>query len=158
MKGFTLIETILYIALMGLILSTVFVGSYDLIQESQKRSIGTTLQEEGLFVVRKLDWAMHGMTVTPTVGGSTCDGTLTLTPGGAADPVIFRKHGSAIEMCEDSTCTYTPITTNNVSVTCFNVSAIAASGSGPAGVAITATMESPTAKSQDFTITRYVRQ
>jgi prepilin-type N-terminal cleavage/methylation domain-containing protein len=79
MKGFTLIETIVYMALLGLIMTGALVSTYELISSSQKSSGKATVQEEGTFVERKFEWALSDLASAPAVGGSGCNQTLSIT-------------------------------------------------------------------------------
>ena len=60
-KGFTFIEVIIYIALSSLLLGTAFVTVFQLIDSSNKLNVKNTVQEEGNFVMRKLNWALTGV-------------------------------------------------------------------------------------------------
>ncbi len=156
MKGFTLIETIIYIALLGLIMTGALVSSYDLISSSQSSSGKTTVQEEGTFVERKIGWALSDMSGAPTLGGIGCTQTLSVNKTGyTKNPVEFRRNvaNNSIEMREGGTGAYVAITTSNVAATCLKFASIAAAGSGPAGVIATTTI-----KGLDFVNTKYVRQ
>lgn len=161
MRGFTLIETLIYIALLGLLMTGALLGALSLVQSTSRTTSATIAQEEGSFVMRKLEWAMAGMTSAPTTVDNGCSDTISITKTGAPYPIQFRLSSGAIQMCEDSSCTYIPLTSSNVTATCLAVSPIAASGSGPSGVTVTATLQqktsTPNPKSYDFTVTRYLR-
>ena len=95
-RGFTLIETVLYIGLMGILMTGTLLIVYQLLQSSSHTNAKTTLQNEGTFVLRKLDWAFSTNT-----------------------NVWVRLTGTTIEMSTDGV-TYVPLTTQNVSVSSFN--------------------------------------
>ncbi len=155
MKGFTLIETVIYIALLGMLMTGTLMTAYDLFESSQKSSGKATVQEEGSFVQRKMTWALTGMTSAPTVGGFNCSQTLSVSKAGAATPVEFQRNSTnnTIEMREGGVGSFLPITTGNVSATCLQFSTIAASGSGPSGVTATLTIST-----LPFSVTKYVRK
>ena len=156
-QGFTLIETIIYIALFSLLLGSAFVTAYNLIDGTEKLSAKTNIGEEATFVMRKLNWAFTGLDRTnpPTVSGLTCGRTLILTkvnfPG---NPIIIRLNvvANSLEMNEAGGPFY-PLTTPNVKVTCFKANLISASGSGPIGVSATTTINGI-----DFAVTKYIRK
>lgn len=114
--GFTLIETLIYIALFTLLMGSAFVVTYQLIDSSGDLSVKNTTQEEGSFVMRKLDWALtsaNPSTVTPSSGNSS---TLVLTKYDG-NKVTFQKNGNKIEIKESANGnTFLPITTDNVVV------------------------------------------
>ncbi len=153
--GFTLIGTIVYIALLGLIMTGALISAYDLIESGQKSSGKTTTQDEGTFVERKLEWALSDMRAAPVIGGSGCAQTLSITKEGYnQNPVEFRRNTltNVIEMRQGGTGSYTALTTSNVSASCFGAVAIPAVGGAPAGVIVTTTLGG-----LNFKNTRYVR-
>lgn len=112
MKGFSLIETIIYIALLGLLLTTAVLTSYQILQGSTNVSNKTIVQDEGDFVVRKLDWALSSASAASAPTPSTL--TVTRYDGNTID---FRLNGMTIEMRESAVgVVYKPITTVNVRV------------------------------------------
>lgn len=164
MRGFTLIETVLYVALLAIFMTGALIGSYNLVTSASRTSSSALAQEEGAFVEKKLEWAMAGMTSTPTVGGSGCSGTLTISKTGAPAPIKFKLDttANAVAVCEDSACTYLPITSSNVAATCFSVSSIPANGTGPSGVSVTFNLkqltQAATPRTYTYAVTHYVRQ
>lgn len=155
-KGFTLLETLVYIALLGLILTTTLLSVYDLLGSTRLSGNKATVEEEGTFVERKLEWALADMGASPTISGSSCAQTLSIQKTGyAKNPVEFRRNttNNTIEIREGGGGAFTPITTSNVSVTCFVASAILAQGTAPPGVVVTTTINGLT-----FVNTKYVRQ
>jgi len=155
-RGFTLIETVVYIALLGMIMTSVLLSVYSLIESTQKDSGKAGAQVEGVFVTRKIGWALADMSAAPTVGGSGCTQTVSITKGGYTNnPIEFRRNttSNTIEMSEGGVGVYVPITTANVSATCLKFTSIPAVGLVPAGITATTTLSG-----FDFVNTRYVRK
>ena len=153
-KGFTLIETVIYIALFTILIVGGFVTAYQLIQGSDTLNAKTIIQEEGNFVLRKMDWVLTGLDSTnpPTIGGSGCEWTLRVYKYNYINnPIDFRHNAasSTIEM-QEAGSGYLPITTSNVSVACLKFQNISGT---PAGVTATSTINGI-----DFTITKYIRK
>ncbi len=92
-KGFTLVETMIYIALFGIVIYGAFVGAYNLL-EGGKRNINTAkIEEEGTFINRKINWALTGATnVTVTSGGTKI--TITRPDLGPQSPLVISETGS----------------------------------------------------------------
>lgn len=156
LRGFTLIETIVYMALLGLIMTGALVTAYDLMGSTQSSAGKTTVQEEGIFVERKLQWALSDMNAAPTTSGSGCIQTISISKTGyAQNPIEFRRNTTtnSIEMREGGLGAYVPITTSNVSVECLKFTSIVAVGLAPPGIVVTTTIAG-----FDFVNTTYVRQ
>lgn len=156
MRGFTLIETVIYIALLGFLMTGALTASADLIESAGRSNGHATVEDEGSFVSRKLEWALTGMTAAPTLDTTTyCQNKLTLTKtGNQLNPVVFQYNSGnkSIEMKEGATGP-NALTTSNVSVSCLSFTSIAAQGSGPAGVSASFTINGVS-----FSVTKYLRQ
>ena len=155
MKGFTLIETIIYIALLGLIMGGTLLAVYQILEGGASLSGKAVVQGEGNFLLRKLDWALSGDSSIPTVGGSGCSQTLSITKTGfSPNPIDIRLNAGAVEMREGGIGfgTYEPLTTSNVAVSCLQFRVLPAVGTGPAGIAATTTING-----FEFATTKYLR-
>src|SRR3989344_7974807 len=60
MRGFTLVETLIYIALFSLIFSGALLAVYELLAGSQKNTQKVIIEEEANFLLRKIEWALTG--------------------------------------------------------------------------------------------------
>ena len=94
-EGFTLMETMIYIALFGILMSGAVVGAYNLLEGSGRNIAATRIQEEGTFLNRKINWALSGATNASVSGGGS---TLTITRPdlGAQSPLVIFGTGSAV--------------------------------------------------------------
>jgi hypothetical protein len=68
--GFTLIETIIYLGLFGIVMSGLIVSAFYLLDSGQRTAGLIAVQEEGTFVNRKLSWAI-GSATDAAVSGAT---------------------------------------------------------------------------------------
>ncbi len=59
-SGFTLIETMIYIALFALIMTGTIVSIYGILGSSARNQLKAMVQEEGSFLVGKVDWSLNG--------------------------------------------------------------------------------------------------
>lgn len=100
--GFTLLETVIYIALFSILMTGVLVTIYQLLESGTHNRTAVGVQEEGTFVHRKLYWALAGATdvttpnpqtliiTRPDLGGQSPlriteeDGLMVISRGGAA--------------------------------------------------------------------------
>ena len=88
-NGFTLIETIIYLALFAMIIGGGMVAAYQIIEASFAAHNHIALQEEANFLIHKIDWVLTGatvinvssdtLTVTKSISGTATALTLTLS-------------------------------------------------------------------------------
>ena len=143
-RGFTLIETIVYIALLGLLMAGVLGSVYQLLEGGASLNTKTTVQDEGNFVLRKIDWALTGALTVFIPNASELsitkyDGT-TVDIQLSAGAVLMQANGTAL----------LPITTGNVVVSNVQFQLI---GSNPLGVIATTTINGI-----DFVTKKYIRK
>jgi len=161
--GFTLIEVIIYIALFTILIGTAFVTVFELIDGSNKLNQKNTTEEEGNFVMRKINWALTGISndtsdiASPSIFYPyATSNTLSIKKWwmGSEISVDLRLNvaSSSIEMRE-GTNDFLPISTINVKVTNLSFGFIPASGNGPAGIIATTTINGI-----DFVLTKYIRK
>ena len=65
-QGFTLIESLLYIVLFSIIIGGALVAVYQMIESSDAVSAKNIVEMEGSFLLRKIDWALTGLDLSPT--------------------------------------------------------------------------------------------
>src|SRR4030042_506817 len=65
--GFTLIESLLYIALFSIIIGGALVAVYQMIESSDAVSAKNIVEMEGSFLLRKIDWALTGAFQVDTI-------------------------------------------------------------------------------------------
>lgn len=59
-QGFTLIETLIYLALFGILIGGAVVAVYSLLEGGGRTQTRTLIQEEGNFLISKISWALSG--------------------------------------------------------------------------------------------------
>lgn len=71
--GFTLIESLIYIALFTIVIGGGMVAVYNIIEATNANTNHVILQEEANFLFRKIDWALTGATsiTIPSAGSLT---------------------------------------------------------------------------------------
>lgn len=154
-RGFTLIETIIYIALFTMLITSGFAAVYELIEGTDSLNQKVRTEEEGNFVMRKIAWSLSSMdpSIPPTISGSGCSQTLTVTKTNSVNNVVLRMRNLSgknyIEIQDDGVNFY-PITTENASTSCLRFSS---TGTSPIGITATSTINGT-----NFVITKYVRK
>lgn len=159
MKGFTLIEVIIYIALFSILIFGAFGTVFSILESASKIDETITIEEEGNFLLRKINWVLssNDSLNPPTVSGSPCSQTLTVNKiSFSLNPIILRINTilgiNYIEM-KEGPGSYIPLTSANARITCLSFIQIPISGNGPSGITANITMDGKT-----FTTTKYLRK
>lgn len=127
MRAFTLIETIIYIALFGVFMSGVLLSVYGMMQSGDQFTNRNSATNEGTFVTAKLDWVLRslGSVTTPSSGYGT---SLSVTRSDGTQ-VDVRLTSGVIEMRINGG-SYVPLTTNNVTVTSLGFNTLSGTQTG----------------------------
>ncbi len=76
-RGVTLIETLIYIALFALLIGGGVSSAYSLIESSDRIGVHAMVEEEGNFLLAKINWAFEtGMNVEVSAGEMTLNGVV----------------------------------------------------------------------------------
>lgn len=125
-RGFTLIELILYIAIVGTILLSA-VGFLSVILESRIQSqITAEVEQQGSFAVTTLADAIRNADGISTPAAGESDDTLEITAGGTNSVVSFSVENGTL--MENEGGNKIALTNNRVSVSNFAIQNLAASG------------------------------
>ena len=121
MRAFTLIETIIYIALFSILMTGTLLALYGMFGSTTSFKVATDTEAEGLFMTRKLAWVLGDLAAitTPTNGG--CNSNLSITKGDGTK-IDMRLTDDAIELRRGGSAgVYTPLTSDAVTVSrlCF---------------------------------------
>ncbi len=143
-NGFTLIEAIIYIALFSILIGGALVATYQLMQGADSLNSKKTLQEEGNFVLRKLDWALTGVK-----SFSIPNSRQIIITKDTGDTVEIKLLNNTIQMRENLG-TFASTTTSNLIVNNLQFQSI---GTNPLGIIATTTINGV-----DFVITKYIRK
>jgi prepilin-type N-terminal cleavage/methylation domain-containing protein len=96
-QGFTLMETVMYLALFGILMSGAIVGVYNLLEGKDRNVVSSLVQEEGVFINRKINWALTGSTTVNVSGGGSIL-TITRPDLGVQSPLIFKGTANAMTL------------------------------------------------------------
>jgi prepilin-type N-terminal cleavage/methylation domain-containing protein len=102
-RGFTLIETIMYLAIFGILMSGAIVAAYSLLEGGGRNVTAIQIQEEGTFLNRKLNYVLTGATaedLNVSEGGTKLkvkrlDLEQTITLAGNGTSVTLQRDGGA---------------------------------------------------------------
>lgn len=116
-RGVTLIEALIYIFLFSLIIGGGIATGFWTFESTARTGRLAPIEQETDFVLRKINWASVGSSITNPLAGNT-GGTLTFSRDGAT--YSFTKSGTALTLSTDG-ATPVPLTTGSVSVDSFTV-------------------------------------
>ena len=99
-QGFTLIEVIIYIGLFGILMSGIVIATYQLLDSGERNNKSVSIQEEGTFLNRKINWALSNATEVSVDG----NGALVITRPdlGAASPIVVAGAATHLNMTRGS--------------------------------------------------------
>ncbi len=153
--GFTLLETVLYLALFTLLMGSVVLTVYYLIQENTRIQAKTIVYQEGNFLFRKLDWAFQGATSVQYPVAGTTDSQLRLVK--ISGPVELQLSSGKVQLKQGAGL-FVDLNNDFVTVTNLSFQHVVASGGKPASVVTTFTISDNFGNNNTFNHTRNLRQ
>lgn len=136
-RGLTLIETVLCTALFSLFMTSVLVMSWQLVVSMEHERSRIAIQEEGNFVVQKINWVLQGLeSISHPVSAASSSSLVVYTHHNAIAPVRLRLHAAStsIEMQQENILGFLPLTTRNVVVQDLVFTHLPSYGDTPPGV------------------------
>lgn len=102
MRGFTLLEVIIYLALFALLMSGFLAASFSLIESSGKDTTHSMVEAEGDYLLAKINWALaSGTPIDPTalVSGNIqlSNVAFYIAPGAGSEGVRFTLTMPSLE-------------------------------------------------------------
>lgn len=155
--GFTLIETIIYLALFAMIIGGGMLAAYQIIQDTDATQNHIVLQEEANFLFRKMDWALTGATAATTTASSL---VVSKPIFGTSTQLTFTLTGGNITLQRNSN---PAVILNSSDIPVSMVSFMKNQGTNGAPPSITINFSLTTAQngqpaSQSFSFTKYLNQ
>ena len=118
-RGFTLIETLIYIAILAMVLSLAFAAVYQLLDSDYRSVLLRELNENQLFLTQKIAWVLQSnQSVNAPAVGSSGSSLSVNKIGYAYNPLVFSLSGGVVRLASGATTT--PITNNYVIVNSLN--------------------------------------
>lgn len=162
-QGFTLIEAVIYIALFSLLFGGAVLAAYNVIEGSGRSQARAVLEQEGSFVLAKINWALSGAnSIQIPAPGAPAPSLLVSRWISVASttPLIFDLDNGHLRI----TGTGTPVilNTSSVLVTSLFFKDIPPSNGQPEGVSASTTLQILTPNgaviSEDFSATNYLHK
>ena len=147
--GFSLLETIMYIALFGVLMSGALVAVYQLVASGEANLHKVAIQEEGLFINRKISWALSGATAVVAPDAKTL--VITRPDLGAQSPLTFREQSGVLQLARAGSAPLS-LTTAQLVVSSTTVTVVPAQAGVPSSVRVMYRIDGV-----PFTILMYLR-
>jgi hypothetical protein len=148
-RGTTLIETIVYLALFVILFGGAVVAAYNLIESNGRTQTHVLLQEEGNFLVGKINWVLSGVESVQMPGTNLSGSTLKVVKYSPStlNPLVLTLNSGNMTLSTNNDPN--PPTLNNTNVTISNLSftQIYTGGTNPISVKFSFTL---TAKTQNL--------
>lgn len=153
--GFTLIETIIYIGIIAIIISSFLLISQQIIFSASRTRQQIELTENQKFLVQKINWLLRNIDSINTPSPNTSSGILSINKVGFNDnPMVLSLADNVVYLTTGSTTTSTaPLTNNSVIVTSLTFYQLTFSSSSQNAIRVTADMENDVAST---TIDKFV--
>lgn len=132
-RGFTLLETIMYIALFSLLMTGVLVTVYELLAGGTHNRASVQVQEEGTFVNRKISWALSGATSVEVPDSKTLK--INTRPDFAQTPIQITESAGQILLSRGGAAPV-PLTTSELEVTNTQITMVPEQGGVPASIRV----------------------
>lgn len=166
-RGFTLIEAIVYLALFSILMSGALVSVYTLLGSSARNQTKATVQEEGSFLIGKIDWALTGAKVINSPAVNTSGNTLIVSRYDASlSPVVITVSGGTMSIAVGANPSHV-LNNSNMPITCpaqgcFSHTSASSDGINPENATSTFTITTRTTEglpfSQSFSTVKYLRK
>jgi len=132
-RGVTLLETIIYLGLFGVLMSGALVTVYQLLHAGTHTMERIAVQEEGLFINRKLSWAFAGATAVSAPDTKTL--LITRPDLGEQSPLTITEQTGALLLARGGAAPV-PLTTSELVVSSTSVTVEPAQSGIPALVRV----------------------
>ena len=154
-RGFTLIETLVYIALFTLMIGGLVVSVYFFFENSDRNQTKAMMQEEENFLIGKINWALSGAKTVSAPAAGSSGSTLTSANYDGTTRTIALS-GATI------TLNGTTLNNSNVTISKLVFIHVSAGGTNPESVeaGFTITAKTPTGSTvvESASTTRYIRK
>lgn len=109
-QGFTLIETLLYVTIVGIVVGGFIVFIYSILIASDRAQANIELADAKLFITQKMEWVLSGAQSIMAPPASASGGTLTLTKVNFAENPITVDVSNGMLRIQTADGAYVPLT------------------------------------------------
>ncbi|MBI5306374.1 prepilin-type N-terminal cleavage/methylation domain-containing protein [Candidatus Wolfebacteria bacterium] len=158
-KGFTLIEVIIYAALVSLMAEFSIFSMNQIINNNNFLRAKIEVEEETNFILQKINWALGNAGAINQPGAGATSTILSVNKNNfSQNPIVFDLNGNNVRLSKGG-INFSALNNQNVSVNRLIFEHLAASGSAPAAVKTTIAVNSKSLNySKTIEILYYLRQ
>lgn len=156
-KGFTLIESLIYLALFTLIIGGGMVATYQIVESTNAGANHILLQEEADFLMRKVHWALTGITAVG-VGPNTLSTTKIIS--GTSVQIIITADGTNVTLQRPPVAAVA-LNSSSISASNLTFANIPQANGKPQGVNASftlTTVQNGRPATQNFSFIKYLRK
>lgn len=113
--GFTLIESIIYIGIFSIIMTGTLVAIYSIISSSARNQDKAMVQEEGSFLIGKIDWVLENI---KSIAISADGNTITLDKFNNSENPFVLSVASSVMIIKQGTKERVPLNNTSTSISC----------------------------------------
>ncbi len=162
-RGFTLVETLVYLSLYAIIMSGVLVAVYSIFESSARNQAQAMVQEEGSYLIGKIDWAISNVSSIQVPASGLPGGTQLSVTKYDGTAISIQQNGNNLEISENGAAYQTLNNTNTgVSGVNFLRTLATADGINPESIKAVITVTSTTTDghsfSRNFSTVKYLRK
>jgi Na+-translocating ferredoxin:NAD+ oxidoreductase RnfA subunit len=139
--GFTLIDMVLYMALLSCLLCGSVFTTYNLIESAHHLDSNAVVEEEGNFVLRKIDWVLSS---AQAVSLPTAHELIVTRSDGTTITIALTKTSVSLE---EGTGVFVPLTTDNVTVSSLSFARV---GTNDSNIKATLILNGVTFETEDY--------
>lgn len=100
-EGFTLIEALIYIAILAIVLFATVFGAYNIIESTGRGDTDVFVEEEANFILRKVSWVLTGAFNVNSPAAGAANSTLSVVKAGySQNPVVVELSGTNVTLAE----------------------------------------------------------
>lgn len=152
--GFTLIEILLYTGLFSVVIGGLLLITHGILGGSVRLQSDVVINEEGIFIIRKIYWALAGASDIAVPSAGRLEVTNLNFPA-AENPLVFELNSGNLILSRGAGVP-ARLNSDNVEITALAFSKITGAGGAPDGVSAQFTIKSAL-QSKDFNLKRYLR-
>jgi len=166
MRGFTLIEMVVYLTLYSMIMAGAVLAAYSLFESSERNQTKAMVQEEGSFLTGKVDWALTGAASAATSSDGLMLTVVKFNPS-AGNPIVFTVSGGDMTLGRSGNPAPPVLNNDDVLLTCppvgcFTRTDATGDGINPESIEAHFTLHATTSDglpfSQNFSTVKFLRK